>query len=158
MGPDARRQPVRRRPAPGADADPEAPADQKGPEPGLEQQHANPRCHHLRIALDGKQRAPRSPIEKFLLVALAHQRWEESSPRDGLGIAVSSGSGARWQGSPAGVQNPGQVGEGGGEVELGGCLVTPLVRACRTWARLTDLDTTTNSRPRNIKVRCPRWN
>ena len=45
-------------------------------------------------------RTPRSPIEKSLFVAFSHQGWEESSPRVGLGIAVSGGTGGDGQGSP----------------------------------------------------------
>ena len=58
-GLDPRRQPLHRRPAPAADAEPEAQADEQGPEPSLEQEGSHPTGRDRRIALDGTQRVAR---------------------------------------------------------------------------------------------------
>ena len=51
---------MHRRPAPATDAEPEAQADDQGPEPGFEQEGAHPPGRHHRIGFDGTQRVPRN--------------------------------------------------------------------------------------------------
>ena len=58
-GLDARRQPVRQRPAPAAEREKKAQADHQGPQAGVQQQYAHPCDRRRRIGLDGTQRVVR---------------------------------------------------------------------------------------------------